>query len=214
MVRTRIALVVLAVSLIAAPVMAQTAPASQVGGRLFVGGDLQQMSASDTFEAVTGSASVGGITAGVEVHRVWRGAFLRASMSQLKADGERIFVFDDEVFPLGIPLKVTMTPIELGAGWRFAPVSSRLVPYVGAGAMWMKYSEKAEGDSGSDSVNETYSGAVVFGGVDVSVWRYVSAGAEVSWRTAKVKNPGGALEAFGEENLGGLSMRIVVSVGR
>lgn len=204
----------LAVMVVAAPVWAQTAPATTIGGRLFVGGDWQQMTASDTFDAVTGSATVGGLAAGVEVHRVWRRAFLRASMSQLKADGERVFVFDGEVFPLGIPLDVTMRPIELGAGWRFAPVSGRVVPYVGAGAMWLKYREEADGDFASESVNETYSGAVVFGGVDVSVWRYVSAGAEVAWRTAKVKNPGGALEAFGEKDLGGISMRVIVSIGR
>ena len=63
-------------------------------------------------------------------------------------------------------------------------------------------------------MKETYTGAVVFGGVDVSVWRFVSAGAEVAWRTAKVKDAGGSLAAFGEDNLGGVSVRVMVSIGR
>jgi len=85
-------------------------------------------------------------------------------------------------------MDITMTPIELGAGWRFTPVAGRLVPYVGAGALWVKYEETSEGDIASERVNETYPGAVVFGGIDVSVWRFVSAGAEVAWRTATVKD--------------------------
>ena len=34
-------------------------------------------------------------------------------------EGERAFVFNDEVIPLGIPVDVTVTPIEISAGWRF-----------------------------------------------------------------------------------------------
>jgi len=78
----------------------------------------------------------------------------------------------------------------------------------------MKYRETSDGDVGSERVNETYTGAVVFGGIDVSVWRFVSAGAEVAWRTAKVKDPAGSLEAFGEDDLGGVSVRVMVSIGR
>lgn len=188
--------------------------AAQGGGRVFVWGDAQQMTAKDSFEAVTGSSSLSGAGVGAEVHRVWRRVFLRAATSKLSAEGERIFVFDGTVFPLGIPLEVSVRPVELAAGWRFAPVGKRLVPYAGAGLLWMKYSEEADGDSSTDSVKETWRGAVVFGGVDVSVWRAVSAGAEVAWRSAKVKNPGGAMAAFGEDSLGGVSVRVLLSIGR
>ena len=204
----------LAVLLAAAPAFAQSVSTERIGGRLFGWGDWQQMTAKDSFDAVTGSSSLSGVGGGAEVQRVWRGLFLRAAASQMKADGERVFVHDGTVFPLGIPMDITMTPIELGAGWRFKPVGGRLTPYVGAGGLWMKYEERSEGDAGSERVNETYPGAVVFGGIDVSVWRFVSAGAEVAWRTAKVKDPGGALAAFGEDNLGGASVRVMVSIGR
>jgi len=211
--RTRVVLGVLALLITAAPVFAQTTREG-IGGRVFAWGDWQQMTAKESFDAVTGAATMSGAGGGAEVHRLWRGVFVRGSVSSMKAEGERLFVFDGTVFPLGIPLEITMTPIELGAGWRFAPVGGRLVPYAGAGALWMKYRETSTGDVGSERVNETYTGAVVFGGIDVSVWRFVSAGAEVAWRTAKVKDPAGSLEAFGEDDLGGVSVRVMVSIGR
>lgn len=214
--RTRGIFGVMALLLMAAPALAQTQgmTPSRFGGRAFGWGDWQQMTAKDSFDAVTGSSSLSGAGGGLEVHRVWRQVFLRGSVSRMKAEGERVFVFDGTVFPLGIPLDITMTPMELGAGWRFAPVAGRLVPYVGGGALWMKYREEADGDLAAERVDETYTGAVVFGGIDVAVWRFVSAGAEVAWRTATVKNPGGAMEAFDEKNLGGVSMRVMVSIGR
>lgn len=211
--RIRGVLAVLTLVITASPVFAQTT-GEGIGGRVFAWGDWQQMTAKDSFDAVTGAATMSGAGGGAEVHRLWRGVFVRGSVSSMKADGERVFVFDGTVFPLGIPLEITMTPIELGAGWRFSPLGGRLVPYAGAGALWMKYDETSQGDVGSERVNETYTGAVVFGGVDVSVWRFVSAGAEVAWRTAKVKDAGGSLEAFGEDDLGGVSFRVMVSIGR
>lgn len=212
--RTRVFCGMAAALITAAPVFAQSASTARIGGRVFGWGDWQQMTAKESFDAVTGSSSLSGVGGGAEVQRVWRGVFLRAAASQMKVAGERVFVFDDTVFPLGIPMDITMTPIELGAGWRFTPVAGRLVPYVGAGALWVKYEETSEGDVASERVNETYPGAVVFGGIDVSVWQFVSAGAEVAWRTATVKDPGGALAAFGEKNLGGVSVRVMVSIGR
>jgi len=213
MMRTRVVLGVLALLITTAPVFAQTT-GEGIGGRVFAWGDWQQMTAKDSFDAVTGASTMSGAGGGAEVHRLWRNVFVRGSVSSLKAEGERVFVFDGTVFPLGIPLEITMTPIELSAGWRFNPIGGRLVPYVGGGALWMKYRETSDGDVGSERVSETYTGAVVFGGIDVSVWRFVSAGAEVAWRTAKVKDPTGSLEAFGEDDLGGVSVRVMVSIGR
>lgn len=214
MMRIRVFCGLMAALVVAAPAFAQSAPAERIGGRVFGWGDWQQMTARESFDAVTGSSTLTGAGGGAEVHRLWRGVFVRAAASQMKADGERVFVFDGTVFPLGIPMDITMTPIEVGAGWRFSPVGGRLVPYAGAGALWVKYTEESQGDVASERVNETYRGAVIFGGIDVSVWRYVSAGAEVAWRTAEVKNPAGSLGAFGEDDLGGVSVRVMVSIGR
>jgi hypothetical protein len=195
--------------------MAQTpAAGSQIGGRVFGWGDWQQMTAKDAFDVVAGSTTVDGFGGGAEVQRLWKGVFVRASLSQLEVVGERVFVFNGTVFPLDQELLIKMTPIELGAGWRFAAMGGRLTPYVGAGALWLRYKEAGQGTGSGETVTETYPGAVVFGGVDVAVWRFVSAGAEVAWRTAKVKDPGGVFEAFGEDDLGGVSVRLMLSIGK
>ncbi|NQW03048.1 MAG: outer membrane beta-barrel protein [Acidobacteria bacterium] len=192
---------------------ARSAVASGLGVRAFGVFEWQKMAASRTFDAVTDKTTLSGVGAGAEVHRLWRNVFVRASFSQSKETGQRVFVFNNEVFKLGVPVEVSATPIELAVGWRFTPFSSRgIVPYLGGGALFLKYSETSSGDERSDQVHETYKGFAVFGGLEVPVWRHVSAGAELGWRSANVPEPGGVLEAFDEKNLGGLAMRLMVSV--
>lgn len=200
----------------AAPAWAQTTGASASGsgfrGRLFVHFEAQSMTAKDSFDAVTGSSIMKGLGGGLEVQDVWRGLFVRVAVSRLSATGERVFVFENDVFPLGVPLDITMTPIEAAVGWRFKPIGSRgIVPYVGGGALFLKYNEETEGDGPSEGVNKTYKGFALFGGVEVPVWKSLSAGAEAGWRKASVKTPGGAMQAFGEKDLGGVTFRLMVS---
>jgi len=204
--------------LTAAPAWAQsaaTAPTSKMKARAFVHFESQVMTAKDTFDAVIGASALKGLGGGGELQNVWRRVFVRAAASRFSETGERVFVVDDLVFPLGIPLELSMTPIEVAAGWRFSPVTSRrIVPYIGGGAVFMKYSEKSDADAADEAVNETYPGVLIFGGVEVPLWKVVSAGAEVGWRSAKVTSPGGALGAFGENDLGGITMRVMVSLGK
>ena len=200
---------------LAVPAMAQSAPtvSPRLGARVFGVFEWQTVTASKTFDAVTGTSTVSGFGGGAEVQRVWRGAFLRGSVTRLNTTGERIFVFDNQVYPLGVPLELSLTPVEVSAGWRFKPFAARgIVPYVGAGALFLKYSETASGDDASDKVSESYRGFSVFGGLEVPVWRRVSAGAELGWRSATVPDPRGALESFGENNLGGVTMRVMLSI--
>ena len=211
----RVLLFVVAV-LSAAPAWAQTpdplAPTEEFRGRLFLHFEAQAMTAKDSFEAVAGTSTMMGAGAGLEVQNIWRGLFLRGAISRLSKTGERVFVHEGEVFRLGIPLDITMTPIEVGAGWRFKALSSRgIVPYVGAGVLFLKHREESEGDGSGEGVNESFTGAAVFGGLEIPVWRKVSAGAELGWRTAKVKEPGGAMAGFGENNLGGITFRVMIS---
>lgn len=199
--------------LTAVPAMAQTAGSDEFRGRLFVHFEGQAMKAKDSFDAVTGSTMMTGLGIGLEVQHVWRGLFVRAGISKLSKTGERVFVDDDgAVFPLGIPVDITMTPIEFAAGWRFKPFGSRaIVPYVGLGPMFLKHREESEGDDSGESVHATYSGIALFGGIEAPVWRFISAGAEVGLRKATVSDPGGAMRAFGENDLGGLTFRVMIS---
>ncbi|MDA1306330.1 MAG: hypothetical protein O2917_03580 [Acidobacteria bacterium] len=211
--RTRVficAVLVWTISVI--PALAQTG--APIGGRVFVSVEGQSMTAKDTFDAIAGESTMFGVGGGVEVHRLWRQVFLRASVSRLQMEGERVFVFDGTVFRLGIPLDVQLTPIELTAGWRFDREGRRVVPYLGGGMVLMNFREDSPGDTASERVRKQYTGSVAFVGVDVSAWQFLSVGAEVGFRMVKVTRPGGALGAFREDDLGGATMRVMVSVGR
>lgn len=75
-------------------------------------------SANESFEAVLGSAGGAVFGGGVTVsHR--SGYFGRVGVERFSADGERVYVFGGEVFPLGIPLSVSITPIDVTGGYRF-----------------------------------------------------------------------------------------------
>jgi hypothetical protein len=206
----------------AAPAWAQDAAApkkaswgSQLGLRAFGHFEWQNMTAKDSFEAVTGKTRLQGPGGGVEVQRLWRGVFVRASLTRMVETGERVFVFNNEVISLGIPLEVTLTPIDLAAGWRLKPLTSRgIVPYAGAGMVVLKYKETSDADASTEGVSESYKGLVIFGGLEVPVWRFVSLGGEVGWRQINVPHPGGALEAFNEKDLGGVTMRVMLSIRR
>ena len=200
-----------------APAWAQTAPVpgSRIGFRAFGHFEWQSMAAKDSFEAVTGKTRLHGLGGGAEIQRIWRGVFARVSFTRMVETGERVFVFNNEAISLGIPLEVTLTPIDLAVGWRLKPKTSRgIVPYAGAGMVLLSYKETSDADVSGESVNESYKGVVIFGGLEVPVWRRVSVGGEVGWRHVNVPDPGGALEAFNEKDLGGVTMRVMLSIRR
>lgn len=200
-----------------APAWAQTAaapaPGSRIGFRAFGHFEWQTMAAKDSFEAVTGKTRLQGPGGGVEMQRIWRGVFARVSFTRMVETGERVFVFNNEAISLGIPLEITMTPVDLAVGWRLGPKTSRgIVPYAGAGLVLLSYKETSDADVSGEAVNESYKGVVIFGGLEVPVWRFVSLGGEVGWRQVNVPDPGGALEAFNEKDLGGVTMRVMLSI--
>ena len=107
-------------------VPAAPAPAPQAGSaadpalsfRVFLHAGYTGFTASDTFDAVLGSPTGPVYGGGVQVvHR--QGYFFQVDASRFSDDGERVFVSDGEVFPLGIPLSVKVTPIEFTGGYRF-----------------------------------------------------------------------------------------------
>lgn len=211
------ALVCAAVVWSAAPAWAQAPAAASTprfGVRAFGHFEWQTMAAKETFDAVTGKSTLTGLGGGVEVQRIWRGIFARTVISRMSQSGQRVFVFDNTVFPLGVPLDITMTPIEFAAGWRFRPIGARgIVGYLGAGGVFLSYNESSSSVAGEE-VSEQMSGFLLFGGVEVPVWRFVTAGAEVGWRKAEVLNPGGVMGAFQENDFGGVTMCVMVSIRR
>jgi opacity protein-like surface antigen len=189
-------------------------PAVQpLGVRAFGGGAVEWMSASKSFDAVTGSNRVYSYGGGVQVTNVWQGLFIEGALTRAKADGERVFASGDEVFPLGIPLELTMMPVDLVVGWR-GPVD-RYVPYLGGGLTLFKYQETSDFADEDEDLDEWYRGFVIMGGVEVGVARWVHVRADLRYRQVNdALGLGGVSQVFDEKRLGGFSAGLHLVLGR
>lgn len=191
---------------------AQSAPFSirgvaDAGVRTFV--------AQDSFRAVLGQRSGPMFGGGVDVLAP-RGIFGELHASRFQRTGERVFVFNGRIFPLGIPDTITVTAIEATGGIRIGR-DWRVVPYAGGGVGWHRYKETSEGSTADEDANETFTGYHVLGGAEVRLWRWISAAGEAQWTfipDALGQDPNGVSAAFGETDLGGASARVKIIVGR
>jgi opacity protein-like surface antigen len=181
--------------------------------RVFGGAALEWMSASKSFDAVTGSDRVTTFGGGLQVTNRWRGLFVESSVAWAELDGERVFAFGDEAFPLGIPLELTLMPVDVVAGWR-APLG-RLVPYVGGGMTFFKYEETSEFADEDENVDDWYNGFVVMGGLEVGLARWLHVRADIRYRQVNdALGLGGVSEFFDEDRLGGFAAGLQLMLGR
>ncbi|MCC7008007.1 MAG: hypothetical protein IT184_04260 [Acidobacteria bacterium] len=188
-------------------------PPQPIGVRVFAIADVTSMAAADTFAGVFGSSRLTSRGGGVEVIRLRRGLFVRAALSTSSASGSRVVVFDGTAVPLDIPLTLELRHLEVGGGWRQERRGARLVPYAGAGLLRLRYVERSPfADTGEDS-DETFTGYAAFAGVDVSVWKWIVAGAEIQFRSVPdALGDGGASRAFNERDLGGVTARALIGI--
>jgi opacity protein-like surface antigen len=197
----------------ATPPSRSAPPRPGIGIRGFGTFAIDWMTARDTFEAVTGSATVLGYGGGVQVTNLWRGLFVEASAERSAADGERVFVHQDEVFPLGIPLEVTMTPLDVVVGWR-SP-QGRVTPFFGGGATFMRYEETSDFADAGDDIDERKTGFIVLAGAEASLARWIHLRGDVRYRQVSgVLGEGGASAAFDEDRLGGFGVAVKLMIGR
>ena len=218
----KLALVFLMALGVAAPAAAQVRrpPARtqppRVVFRPFVLVSEERFAASQAFEGVFGKAVQPFIGAGAQM--TFRdGGFLEFTFSRFQKDGERAFRFEDENFPLGIPLKATLTPIEITTGYRM--LNRRrprpVVPYFGIGVGFYRYSESSDFSEVGDDVNVSHLGFLGMAGAEFRVHRLLSLSADV-----QVNQVQGILESTGlagetkETNLGGLAARFRVIIGK
>jgi opacity protein-like surface antigen len=195
------------------PVAARAQTTSQVGVRAWFGVDVNKMAASDSFDAVLGSAQLLGFGGGADV-TVWKNVFARVSFSRAKKDGERAVVFNGQVIPIGVPITVTYTPIEIGGGWQF-PLAGGVRPYAGAGLFRLRYKEESDFGIPDEEVDLSKSGYVVFGGVEVPVSKYLMVGGEAQYRSVPdAVGTGGVSRDFDETNLGGFTVRVLFGIRR
>lgn len=200
------------------PATAQPRPAAApraLGVRGFGTVTYDKMSAADSFRAVTDKDTVPFFGGGAQVTNLWQGLFVEVAVERASRDGERVFVGpDDEVFKLGIPLEIKMTPVDVVAGWRSAAVSN-IVSYGAGGVSFLKYQETSDFADAGENVDESYRGLVLFGGVEYSATRWVHVRGEVRYRRFKdAIGAGGASLAFEEDDLGSFGVAIKIAVGR
>jgi len=180
-------------------------------------GDLGMVrfAASDAFEATLGSPSGVFFGGGVEVvlPQQW---FVGLRLSHFDKSGERVFVQDNEAFPLGIDMKVAITPIEVSAGYRFRSGRRNLIPYLGGGIGWHRYTETSDFADAAEDVKETFTGYHVLGGAEYRVGRMFAIAGEAQWTTIPdaLSGVSSAADAFGESNLGGFGFHVRFVVGR
>src|SRR5690349_9813871 len=105
-----------------APAMGQP----QIGGRGYVTFGSTSFAAADTFKAIGGSGTQSGFGGGGNVTGFWRGLFADIGVSQQQIKGERVFMNGGTVYRLGIPLTITVRPVDVAGGWRF--VTGRMSP--------------------------------------------------------------------------------------
>lgn len=183
--------------------------------RLFGEAGIDRLAATRSFTAIFSKDSVPVFGGGAEV--VLNGGwFLRFNAWRFKEVGERAVRLENQTFRLGIPLTVTVTPIEASAGYRF-PLGRKkaLVPYVGGGVSSHGYKETSSFSDGDENVNDRFTGYQVLGGVEYRLHRVFGVAGEVQYTTVPDALGAGGLSAeFNETDLGGLIVRARFVFGR
>ncbi|HUE88465.1 MAG TPA: outer membrane beta-barrel protein [Vicinamibacterales bacterium] len=142
------------------------------------------------------------------------GIFVEVAASQFAQEGERAFVTaTGDVFRLGIPVAVTITPLEITGGWRFRKWP-RVVPYGGVGYSSYRYRETSDFADPDENVDERFAGFHIIGGAEYQPRRWLAVGGEVSWASIPDALGGGVSATFNEDNLGGTTLRLKISVGQ
>jgi opacity protein-like surface antigen len=209
--RTRAVLLgLVATAGMATPVAAQT-PAVSI--RPFVMAAEQSFTAIDTFAAVFGRSYGPFFGGGADV-TLGDHYYVELAASRFRQTGQRAFRNAGQVFHLGIPLTATVTPLEVTGGYRFH-LSSRIVPYVGAGFGSYAYQETSDFADAGENVDVRHSGFVVNGGAEFRLQRWVGVGADVHYtHVTGILGQGGLSKDAGENDLGGVSARFRFIIGR
>lgn len=173
----------------------------------FVG--VEHFNASKTFKGIFDSPN--GIVYGGGIDLVKGPLFVRADVSHFGKSGERAFDANGQVFRLGIPLKVSITPVIGAVGVR-GILAPGLIAYAGAGAGSWSYSET--GDDPSDALSLRKTGYLGLGGIEWRVQRLVGIGFEAQYARVPNAFAGGLAADLGEKDLGGATAAVRVIVGR
>jgi opacity protein-like surface antigen len=183
--------------------------------RGFVDGGSTTFTAKKSFKAILGSES--GIVYGGGVEAVLpQHVFFNLRASRFQKTGERVFIFEEQEFRLGIPETITITPLELMGGYRF-DFGSWIVPYAGAGAGWHMFTDTSKFSDASENVKKTYQGYQLVGGAEFRLASWLGAAAEAQWsRVPKAlgQDDNSVSKMYSETDLGGSTFRVKIVLGQ
>ena len=173
---------------------------------------LQRWQAKDTFAAVLGSAQAPMFGAGVQA-RIRGQLLVEGSIDYFKKNGERVFVSDGEVFKLGIRDTVRIVPVSVTVSYRDR--AGRFAYYAGGGFGQYLYKEDSDFADPAENISERFTSYHVVGGVELGALSVIKTAFEVQYTTVPdALGTSGASKSFGENNLGGLQVRVKLLVGR
>jgi hypothetical protein len=173
----------------------------------------ERFAARQTFEAIFDRPVHPLVGGGVQVG-FRSGLYVDLALSRFEKSGERAFLFNDQAFKLGIPLTTTLTPVELTGGWRFRP-RRRLVPYGGGGVGWYAYKEVSDFAAEGDNIDVRKTGLTALGGVELRAHRRIRVAVDAQYsHVPDILGVGGISAQAGEDDLGGVSARVRILVGR
>lgn len=181
----------------------------------------QSFTATESFDAVLGTSS-GAVYGGSAGVLIGRNVFVDVQVTRWRAEGSRVFISaQGEQFDLDIPTTVTVTPIDISAGWRFAGEPRlgasgtprfRVVPFAGAGVGIQRYKETSEFADSQDDVDESHGSYHVLAGVELPFTSHVGAQVDVLYRwVPDAIGSSGVSDYFDETDLGGAQIRFKVA---
>jgi hypothetical protein len=175
----------------------------------------EEFAAKETFDATFGQSFSPFFGGGLELVLSERsGFYVDASASRFKKTGHRAFRANGQNFSLAIPLTATITPLEFSVGYRFI-TAPRVFPSVGLGVGSYGYKETSDFSDASENVDTRHAGYLAVGGVEVRVHRLVGIAGDLEYtRVAGILGNGGISKDVGENDLGGLTVRLRVTFGR
>jgi opacity protein-like surface antigen len=172
-----------------------------------------QFAARQSFEAIFGDARGIAFGGGAQV-QFRNGMFIQGSVERLRKTGERVFVMEDTVFPLGIEDTITITPLHLAAGYRMR-VGRSIAPYGGGGISFVYLTQTSEFDLPDEKYSKHSRGVNAIGGVEFRIASSISMTGELRYdHFPNALGGGGVSQLFNERNSGGVRTQFKVILGR
>jgi hypothetical protein len=174
----------------------------------------QSFAAKTTVEAAFGSSTQPFFGGGLQVASP-NGLYIEFGITRFQKTGQRAFISNGQTYPLGIPLKATVTPIEFSVGYRFGAKSSKVIPYVAGGIGRYAYREESDFSGDGDNIDTHHVGYLATGGVEFRVQKWIGVAVDANYtHVPGILGTGGVSKDAGETDLGGIAARFKLLIGR